>query len=93
MACEILSGIFKAKSHRSFIIPLAILGLIGALLPVMNLSTTLQTLRSDQVMPFVALPITFLIPLVIALVYRMREKKLKPQIQKMQISGQTPPKI
>ncbi len=89
MACEIFGGIFKTKSHKGFIIPFAFIGFIIALLPIMNIYTNLKAIRSDQVTPLTVLPIIFIIPMIFVFVYLIRRRKIKPTVQKMQVSGQS----
>jgi len=77
MASYILSGVVKAKSHRGFVIPLAVIAFIVCLLPFMNKSSTIELLRSDQVFPWIILPVIFALPLVLLIVYFFRRKKIR----------------
>jgi len=88
MASELFSNIFKAKSHKGFVYPLAFIGFIVGLLPFMNKSTTLAFLRSDQFMPWLIVVVVFIMPFIYVLVYLIRQKKIKPQIQKIQLTNQ-----
>ncbi|MFZ7134236.1 MAG: GerAB/ArcD/ProY family transporter [Eubacteriales bacterium] len=76
MAAYVFSGIVNAKTHKIFVIPFSIIAFILCLLPVMNKSSTVELLRSDQVFPWVILPIIFVIPLIIVIVYSIRRKKI-----------------
>jgi hypothetical protein len=49
---------------------------IACLLPVMDKSSTVEMLRSDQVFPFIILPITIVIPVIMLIVYLIRRKKI-----------------
>ena len=81
MGSYVLSGVVKAKSHKIFVFPLSIIGFILCLLPIMNKSSTVELLRSDKVFPFVVLPIIFVVPLIILIVYFFRRKKIKLILQ------------
>lgn len=76
MGSYVLSGVFETKSHRGFVLPISILGFCACLLPIMNKSSTVELLRSDKVFPFVVLPVTFAIPVILVLVYFLRRKKI-----------------
>jgi spore germination protein KB len=76
MVSYILSGMVKAKSHKGFVIPLSVIAFIICLLPFMNKSSTVELLRSDQVFPWIILPIIFVLPLIIVIVYFFRRKKI-----------------
>jgi uncharacterized membrane protein len=76
MASYILSGVVKVKSHKGFVIPLAVIAFVICLLPFMNKSSTVELLRSDQVFPWIILPIIFVLPLIIVIVYFFRRKKI-----------------
>ncbi len=83
MASYVLSGIFKCKSHKKFVIPISIIGYLACLLPFMNKSSTVELLRSDQVFPFVVLPVTFVLPIIILIVYLFKKKKINTELKKM----------
>ncbi|MGI6161518.1 MAG: GerAB/ArcD/ProY family transporter [Christensenellales bacterium] len=76
MASYILSGIFKAKSHKHFVLPLSAVAFIACLLPIMNKSSTIEILRSDEVFPYIILPAILGIPVIMFIVYLMRRKKI-----------------
>jgi spore germination protein KB len=82
MASYILSGIFKAKTHKYFVIPVSAVAFIACLLPVMDKSSTVELLRSDQVFPFIILPITLVIPVIMLIVYLIRRKKISQILSK-----------
>jgi len=77
MASHVFSGILGLKSHKPFVIPVSVLGFIACLIPIMNKSSTVELLRSDNVFPFVTLPVIFVLPLIIMIVYLIRKKKIK----------------
>lgn len=77
MASYILSGIVGAKSHRAFVIPLAVTSFIVCMLPFMNKSSTVELLRSDQVFPWILFPVVFILPVIIVIVYLFRRKKIE----------------
>ena len=81
MACEVLSGIVKAKTHKYFVIPVSVIVFVGSLLPFMNKSSTVELLRSDAVMPFIVTPVIFVVPVIILIVYLMRRKKINQAIK------------
>ncbi len=84
MACRALSMLFKTKSHKKFVIPVAVLGFIACSIPILSNSGTIKLLSSDQVIPYVILPVTFILPCVLVAVYLIRKKKLEPVIRKLQ---------
>ena len=87
MAARVLSLVFKIKSHKKFVIPIAAFGFIACLIPFMSNSGTIKLLSSDRVFPWVILPVTFVLPCLIIAVYLIRRKKLKPIIKKAQASA------
>lgn len=76
MASYVLAGLVKAKSHKGFVIPSAIVAAIVCLLPIMNKSSTIELLRSDQVFPWIIFPVIFVLPLMMIIVYFIRRKKI-----------------
>lgn len=74
MASYVLSGIFKSKSHKKFVIPISVIGFITCLIPVLNKSSTVELLRSDKVFPFIVIPFTFILPLIITIIYFIKQK-------------------
>lgn len=76
MASYLLSGVFGTKSHRGFVIPVSLLGFTICLLPVINKSDTILRLISDQVFPWLVLPASFAVPLILVVVYLIRRKKI-----------------
>ncbi len=86
MACRVLSVMFKGKSHKKFVIPIAALGFIACNIPLLSNSETIKLLNSDIVFPYVFLPVIVVLPCILIAVYLIRRKKLNPVIKKMQIS-------
>ncbi len=76
MGCFTLSGIFKTKSHRGFVIPVSVFAFFVCLIPFLNKASTVQLLISDRVFPFIVLPATLVVPLVLVVVYFFRRKKI-----------------
>jgi len=87
MACYILSGIFKTKSHQSFVIPLSIVGFCFCLMPFMNKSDVILHLASDQVFPWIVFPITSVLPLLILSTYLIRRKKINGILEQKKIAA------
>ena len=87
MAARVLSLVFKAKSHKKFVIPITAIGFIACVIPFMSNSGTIKILSSDRVFPWVILPVTFVLPCLLIAVYLIRRKKLKPIIKKAQASA------
>ncbi|MFA5675753.1 MAG: endospore germination permease [Christensenellales bacterium] len=75
MGSEVISGILKTKSHRPIVFPIVIAGYIMALMPFMNKTSTVDMLRSDEVFPFIIIPVVFIVPVIILAVYIIRKKK------------------
>lgn len=86
MASRVLSLIFKAKSHKKFVIPVAAIGYFACLLPLLSNSNTIKILSSDQVFPWVIIPVIFILPCILMAVYLIRRKKLNPLIKRLQAS-------
>lgn len=84
MVSHVFSGIVGAKSHKSFVIPVSLLGFIVCLIPIMDTSSTIELLRSDRIFPFVTLPVIFGLPLIILIVYFIRKKKIKLALRRRQ---------
>ncbi len=82
MASYILSGIFKIKSHKCFVMPLSVVAFMVCLIPMVNKSSTLEVLRSDQVFPFIVLPAIFVIPFILLIGYLLRKKKINQILNK-----------
>ncbi|MDD4000053.1 MAG: GerAB/ArcD/ProY family transporter, partial [Bacilli bacterium] len=76
MTSYIVANIFKAKTHKPFVIPTSAFAFAICLLPVMNKSSTIEILRSDQVFPYFILPATFGVPLIILIVFLFRKNKI-----------------
>lgn len=76
MGSYVLSGFFKAKSHKNFVIPISILGFFFCMIPALNKSNVILYLASDKFFPYVILPITFILPLLLLTVYFIRKKKI-----------------
>ncbi len=74
MFSYILSGIFKCKSHKNFVIPLSMIGFIICLIPIINKSNTVELLHSDKIFPFAVLPVILILPLIIIIIYLFKEK-------------------
>ena len=87
MASEVFCGIVKAKSHKKFIVPIALIVFAVGMIPFMSKSGTLDLLRSDQVFPFIVLPIIFCFPCLFVIVYLIRKKKIDPMIQKQKTAN------
>jgi spore germination protein KB len=87
MTCYLLSGIFKTKSNKPFIIPLAIIAFIICLQSFMERSTTIEKLRSDSIMPWIIFPTLFIIPLLTVIVYFFRRKKIKYILKRKQAAA------
>ncbi|MEZ4357088.1 MAG: endospore germination permease [Eubacteriales bacterium] len=81
MASTVFADLVKVKSHRYFVAPLAIVGAIISLLPIINNENTVSLLQSDQVFPWVIFPVTFIIPLISLIVYLIRRKKINTIIK------------
>lgn len=81
MASYLLSNAAKAKSHRGCVVPISVFGALTCLIPILNKSGTVELLRSDQIFPFVVLPATFVLPLLLVIAYLLRRKKIKKIIE------------
>lgn len=75
MGSFMLAEVVHAKSHKGFVIPISIIGFILCLFPALNKASTVALLRSDAVFPFVVLPVTVLLPLIMVMIYFLRRKK------------------
>lgn len=81
LASYLFAGIVKAKSHRPFVIPFSIIAVIVSLLPIMNKSSTIDFIRSDQFFPFVIFPVTVLVPFAMVIIYFIRRKKINQKLK------------
>ena len=81
MGSYVFAGVVKAKSHKGFVIPITVIGCTVCLLPMLNKSSTVQFLRSDRIFPFIVLPVIFVLPLIILIVFFFRRKKINSTIQ------------
>ena len=81
MACYLLSGVFKTKSHRGFVIPIAAIGFALCMIPALNKSNVILKLTSDRIFPFIILPFTFALPLIILIIYLLRKKTIDGMLQ------------
>ena len=87
-----LSGAIGVKNHKYFVIPLAVLTLILSEIPFLKQTDIVDFLVSDQFAPWVILPVTFGLPLILFIVYMLRRKKISPQLQKLR-SQDTPAQV
>ncbi len=76
MASYTMSGVFKAKSHKSFVPLITGLSFSICMIPMMQKSSIIMTLASDQVFPYIILPFTLVLPLLLLIVYLIRRKRI-----------------
>ncbi len=96
MASFTLSGMFRTKSHKPFAIPVTIVAMCICMIPAMRKSRVIMLLASDQVFPWIILPVTIVLPLLVLIVYFFRRKTLESAIAAMKgrlpvKQAQTPP--
>ena len=84
MACRTLSLMVKAKSHKKFVIPVAVLGFIICNIPFFSNSGNIKMLSSDSFFPYAILPVIFILPCILVAVFFIRKKRLEPVIKKLQ---------
>lgn len=90
MASYTLSGVFKAKSYKSFVPLITGLSFSVCMIPMMQKSSVIMRLASDEVFPFIILPFTFVLPLILLIVYLIRRKKINEILeQKKMVSSLT----
>lgn len=82
MASYILSGVFKTKSHKSFVPLITGLSFAICMIPMMQKSSVIMLLASDRVFPFIVFPFTFVLPLFILIVYLIRRKKINEVLER-----------
>jgi spore germination protein KB len=82
MASYTLSGIFKTKSHKTFVIPVTIMSFLICMIPMMQKSSVIMLLASDQVFPWIILPFTFVLPLFILIMYFVRRDEIREILKK-----------
>ena len=82
MASHTLSGIFKTKSHKTFVIPVTVLSFLICMIPMMQKASVIMLLASDRVFPWIILPFTFVLPLILLIVYLIRRKKINSILEK-----------
>lgn len=82
MACYVLSGIFKTKTHKGFILPTTVIIYIICLIPAFNKTDFVIKLLSYQVFSYIMLPLTVGFPLILLIVYLWRRKKIDPLLER-----------
>lgn len=82
-----LSGIFNTKTHRGFVIPLALIAFILCINQTLNRSDVIELLRSDKIFPYIVLPFTLVLPLIILIVYLIRRKKIDAIVKHKQMAN------
>ncbi len=90
MGSFVLSGVFKTKSYKGFVIPISVLGFCVCLMPVMKKTSTILFLASDQVFPWLILPFTFILPLIIVTAYFIRRKKIDVILEQKKAEANLP---
>ncbi|MCX7614227.1 MAG: spore germination protein, partial [Clostridiales bacterium] len=85
MASYIFSGIFNSKSHKKYVIPLAIISFLICMLPALQKTSVIFKLLSDQIFPFFTLPVTLVLPLLMMIMYFIRRKKIEILIEQKKL--------
>lgn len=80
---HVMEGVFKTKTHKYFSLGAFVAGVSASLLPILNNMVNVRLLRSDQVFPFIVLPSTLVIPLIMLIRYLVKRKKIDKKIKKM----------
>lgn len=76
MASHVLSNIFGTKTHKVFTIIFVLFSYLVCLIPIMQKTTTFEFLTSDRFFPFMTLPVIFILPVLMLIVYIVRRKKI-----------------
>ncbi|MDD4003299.1 MAG: endospore germination permease [Clostridia bacterium] len=79
---HILKGMFNSKTHRYFSMSSLIIGSVIAVLPFASMPFV-HYIRSDEIFPFIVLPSTLIVPLIMLITYLIRKKKLERKINKI----------
>lgn len=79
---HVMEGIFKTKTHKYFSIGAFVVGGILATMPMLNNMVNMRYLRSDEVFPFIVLPATVVVPLIMLITYLTKRKKIDKKIKK-----------
>jgi spore germination protein KB len=79
MASQVLSDIFNIKSYKKMVIPVSVLAFIVCSTPALVNSALIIELRSDRIFPWIVFPVVFVLPVIIVIVYFIKNiaKKLK----------------
>jgi spore germination protein KB len=72
MASYLLCDLFHAKKSNRFVIPSCILVFILVMIPELGNSETLRKIVSFQVLPYVMLPVTAALPILMVIVYGLK---------------------
>lgn len=77
-----MSKIINTKSHKGFVIVATVFAFIVCMIPVMQKSNTMMLLTSDKVFPYIILPVTFVLPLLLLFLYFIRRKSINVLLEK-----------
>jgi len=80
MASFFLYKVTNFKSQKFFVYPLSLLAFVVNMLPFMQRSATLDLFKQDTTYPLFVLFIAFIVPLLLLIVYLIRQKSIKPII-------------
>jgi hypothetical protein len=90
MASYTLSGIFQTKSHKTFVIPVTIMAFLICMIPMVQKSSVIMFLASDQVFPWIILPFTFVLPLLLLIMYFVRREEINEMLKKRKADAALP---
>jgi spore germination protein KB len=79
-----LSKVFGIKSYKSLVLPVVLFTLSVIVITGLDKSNLINTIRSDAVFPWIVLFFTFVIPIIILLIYLIRRKKVNKKYSMLQ---------
>lgn len=87
MAGSVINDVVGAKTHKYFVIPLAFVPFAACFVPLMRKTGTLEFLITDRFSLFITIPVVFVLPLIMLIVYLFRRKKINAAL-KLKLSAQ-----
>jgi spore germination protein KB len=83
IASYILSGVFGAKDHKKYVIPLSVIAFFVCMTPFLRKASNMEKLTSDKVFPWIVINFVIILPLILLIVYFIRRKKITEKVKEM----------
>jgi hypothetical protein len=72
------------------VIPVTIMSFLICMIPMMQKSSVIMLLASDQVFPWIILPFTFVLPLLLLIMYVVRREEINELLKKRKADAALP---